>query len=330
MSAGQSAPLGEPAPPGKPAGAEAGPRPIVLLTEHLDDEPAAWLRERCTVVAAAPDSPEFAAVASTASALLVRTYTRVDAAMLDRLPRLRVVARAGVGLDNVDQDACAARKVRVLNTPDANTSAVIEFVTALMLDATRPRLFLSEAVEPARWKELRQELRARKQLRELTLGIWGLGRIGSGVARVGVALGMRVIYHDVLTFDGPRRFGAEPVSREDLCAQSDILTIHIDGRKTNRNAVNADAIGRLRSDVILINTSRGFVLDTIALADFMIAHPAASAFLDVHEPEPFDATYPLLEIENVHLSPHIASSTDLAQKNMSWVVKDLWAALQEP
>lgn len=299
----------------------------MIQTEHLDEESAAWLRERCRLKACSPGDDAFPALLAQCDGLLIRTYTRVTPAFLDLAPRLKVVARAGVGLDNVDLPACAARGVRVISTPDANTSAVVEYVFALLLDATRPRLFLGEAIEAARWNEVRQELRARRQLRELTLGILGFGRIGTSVARVARELGMTVIFHDVRAISPEQRHGAESVSLQELCSRADALTVHIDGRPENRGFVNADVIGRLKSDVILINTSRGFVMNDIALADFMIAHPVAVALLDVHEPEPFDATHPLLEIANVHLSPHIASATDLAQKNMSWVVRDLWAAL---
>ncbi|MFO0375731.1 MAG: NAD(P)-dependent oxidoreductase [bacterium] len=196
-----------------------------------------------------------------------------------------------------------------------------------MLDATRPRLFLQSAVEMERWKELRQELKARRQLRQLTLGIWGLGRIGKRLARVAGALDMRVIYHDVLEIAPEERWGAEPVGREELCERADVLSVHVDGRASNRGLVGTDALGRCKSDVIFINTSRGFVVDNHALADFMLGHPAACAMLDVHDPEPFDGTYPLLEIDNVHLAPHIASATVLANENMSWVVKDVWRVL---
>ncbi len=301
--------------------------PLIIQTEHLDEEAAAWLSARARLEVCAPSDESFAKLAPVAQGLLVRTYTRVDDALLDRLPMLKVVARAGVGLDNVDLRACARRGVRVVSTPDANTRAVVEYVTALMLDATRPRLFLGEPLELARWKEVRSELRASTQLCELTLGLWGFGRIGSAMARVGAALEMRVIYHDLLEIPEARRSGAVPVSRQELCAQSDILSVHVDGRSGNRGLVSTDDFGRMRSGVVFVNTSRGFVVDNHALAAFMIAHPSASALLDVHEPEPFDATYPLLEIENVHLSPHIASATDLAQKKMSWVVRDLWRVL---
>ena len=304
------------------------PKPLVIQTEHLDDEAAQWLSERCDFEKIAyDDEPNFSMALKSASGLVVRTYTQVNAALLDKAPALKVVGRAGVGLDNFDLAACAKRGVAVVHTPDANTRAVVEYVWALLLDATRPRAFLEGALEPARWHEVRGEFKAARQLCQLTLGIYGLGRVGSGVARVAQALNMRVIYHDLREIPVAARYGAEPVSAARLLEEADALSIHVDGRKANRGLLGAEALGRMKGDVIFVNTSRGFVVQNHALAEFMIAHPGACALLDVHEPEPFDATYPLLEIENIHLAPHIASATDLAHANMSWVVKDVWRVL---
>jgi phosphoglycerate dehydrogenase-like enzyme len=303
-------------------------KPKVVVTEHLDEAAFAWLSERAVCERVGLADARLGAVLAEAEGVVIRTYTKVDAGFLARSPRLRVVGRAGVGLDNVDLEACAARGVRVVHTPDANSTAVVEYVLALMLDATRPRGFMPGAVSKARWDELRNELKAKRQVCELTVGILGLGKIGRRVARVLGALGARVIYHDLVEVPAERREGAEPVSREELFARADVVTIHVDGRAANRGNVGAGDFGRCKSEVIVINTSRGFVVDNHALADFMLGHPGACAMLDVHEPEPFDATYPLLEIENVHLAPHIASSTALAHANMSWVVKDVWRVLE--
>lgn len=302
-------------------------RPLAIQTEHLSASAAAWLAERCELVRCNSDAPEFPALLAKGDAMVIRTYTKVDPALLAAAPRLKVVGRAGVGLDNVDLPACAARGVTVCNTPDANTRAVVEYVLALMLDATRPRLFLDRAVTSPRWKELREELKAPRQLCELTLGIWGLGKIGRQVARAAQAINMPVIYYDLQQIPEADRFGATPVSRKELCERADVMTVHVDGRRSNRNLVTIDDFGRMKSNVVFINTSRGFVIDTPALADFMLAHRAAQALLDVHEPEPFGPTYSLLEIPNIHLAPHIASATALANENMSWVVRDVWAVL---
>lgn len=302
-------------------------RPTVLITEALTAEPLAWLGERATVVLAGPGTPEFEAALAIADGLVVRTYTRVDGALLARMPRLRVVGRAGVGLDNIDLDACAARGVAVVSTPDANTDAVVEFVVASMLDATRPRGYLDRALDPVAWNELRADLVAPRQLAGATLGVWGMGRIGSRVARAAGALGMRVGYFDLGEIEPAARYGAEPVPLEALLAGSDFLTVHVDGRASNRGLVGAEAFGRMRDEVVFINTSRGFVVDAQACADFMRARPEAQALLDVHDPEPIPVEYPLLMMPNVYLTPHIASATQRAKDAMSWVVRDVWAVL---
>ncbi|MGP1273218.1 MAG: NAD(P)-dependent oxidoreductase [Phycisphaerales bacterium] len=311
-------------------GPEAGDRPLVIQTEDLDDEAARWLAARVTLVRLGPSDPAFAGAVARAAGLVVRTYTRVDSALLSAAPALRVVARAGVGLDNIDLAACAARGVRVVHTPGANTAAVVEFVVALTVDALRPRVFLERPLGDAEaWQTIRRELTAPRQLADLTLGVIGMGRIGTRVAEVGRSLGMRVLFADL----EPRglTFGRQ-VSLEQVCESADVISVHVDGRPGNRGLLGPDAFGRMRSDVVFINTSRGFVVDAVACAEFMVGHPSACAMLDVHEPEPIGATSPLLDIPNVHLSPHIAGATASAKAAMSWVVRDLWRVLtgEEP
>lgn len=317
--------------------AQAHRPPLVLQTEHLEPEPAAWLRAQGADLVECPHtSPEFAQRLPEADALLVRTYTVVDDALLARAPRLRAIARAGVGLDNIDLDACRARGIPVVHTPGANTRAVVEYVLALTLDALRPRLFLDQAIDPDDWNRLRKELTAPRQIAELTVGILGLGRVGAGVARAFHALDARVLAADVRTPNELRPEArtlvqngtVELVEPHRLYAESDILSIHVDGRSSNRHLVAADALGRMKPDAVLINTARGFVLDPFACAEFMLAHPGACALLDVHDPEPFTAANPLLDLPNVHLAPHLASATRQAKTNMSWVVQDLWRVLQ--
>lgn len=307
-------------------------KPLVIQTEHLDPGAAAWLAHHVELVKCVETDAAFADLLARADGLVIRTYTVVNEALLARAPRLRVVGRAGVGLDNVDLAACAARGVNVVNTPDANTRAVVEYVFALLLDATRPRRGLEAPLPATEWKALREELKAPRQLCELRLGILGLGRIGTQVARAAAALDIPAQYHDLRTIDPAQRHGAEPVALETLLRTSDVLTIHVDGRKSNRGFMGAPLIEQLKHDVILINTSRGFVIDPHALAAFLIAHPHARALLDVHEPEPIPAHHPLLDLPSVRLTPHIASATVLANRQMSWVVKDVWRVLsgEEP
>jgi D-3-phosphoglycerate dehydrogenase len=164
-------------------------------------------------------------------------------------------------------------------------------------------------------------------MNELRLGILGMGRIGRRVAEVARAIGFDVAYHDLAEIPHDQRRGAHAVSAEELFASSDVLTVHIDGRASNRGFVGAGLIERMKADSVFINTSRGFVVDHAALARRLKANPGALAILDVHEPEPIIADNPLLGLENAHLAPHLASRTDAAMEAMSWVVRDVWDAI---
>ena len=301
---------------------------LAIRTEHLDAGAEAWLAERCRVLHADVDDPRFAEHASDVDALVVRTYTTVDDALLDRLPRLRVVGRAGVGLDNIDVAACRRRGVEVVHTPDANTQAVVEYVVALLCDAIRPRLSLGEPVGRERWSEIREEVCGAWQMNELILGILGFGRIGRRVAQVASAIGFTVIYHDLVEVPETDRHGADPVDFERLLRESDVLTIHVDGRDANHGLIDAGILDRVKTDLILINTSRGFVIEEPALATWLERNPTALALLDVHAEEPFTMDDPLLGLANAHLAPHLASRTATAMANMSWVVRDVWRVLQ--
>jgi phosphoglycerate dehydrogenase-like enzyme len=305
---------------------ERMPAPLVIQTERLHPDWANWLAERCTLVRAVPGEVAFEDVIEQAQGIVIRTYTRVADELLARAPALRVVGRAGVGLDNVDLEACARRGVTVVYTPDANTGAVVEYVFAMLFDALRPRTLLSAATDAAGWAAYRREHVAGRQLSDLTLGVYGFGRVGARVARVGSAFGMRVLYHDLLEFPPPRG-EAEPVSRDVLLTESDIVSLHVDGRPSNRHLLAADAFGRMKADAVFVNAARGFIIDAHALADWLRANPDALALLDVHEPEPFPADYPLLGLPNARLSPHLAAGTETANRAMSSVVADVWRVL---
>ncbi len=302
---------------------------IVVQSEHLSDEAAAWLAERCRLRVCPHNDPGFPKAVSDAAGLVLRTYTTVDGRLLDTAARLRVVGRAGAGLDSIDVQACRARGIEVVYTPDANTQAVVEYVVGLLVDAVRPRPTLREPVDTERWRRVRAEAAGQRQLGDLTLGILGLGRVGRRVAAVAGAIGFdRVLYNDLVEIAPHDRSGAHPAPVDALFARSDILSIHVDGRPGNRHFVGAGLIGRMKDDVIFINTARGFVVDSAAMAQFLREHPAAQALLDVHEQEPFDEDYPLLGLPNARLYPHLASRTQSAMRQMSWVVRDVVAVLE--
>lgn len=317
----------EPPPPGGAGSAPGGGgRPLVLVAEPIEREALDWLAERAEVIEAAPLAASPGELAR-AEGLLVRTYTQVAPALLERMPALRVVARAGVALENVDIRACRARGVEVVHAPGANTVAVVEFVLGRMLAMVRPHSRLERAVAEADWHALRTRESRHRELSELTLGVCGFGRIGSQLGRRAAALGMCVLYHDVREIPHDQRHGCEAVSPERLLAECDILSVHVDDRPSNRGLFGEDAFSRLKDDAVFINTSRGFVVDEAALAAWLGGHPHARAVIDVHEREPPPADAPLLGVANAHLTPHVAAGTQRAKAAMSWVVRDLWGVL---
>lgn len=303
-------------------------RPVIIQTEPLAQAAEAWIGERAQVVRAAPSTPEFKTAAQGAQGLVVRTATRVDEELLRQLPTLRVVGRAGVGIESIDQDACGARGVTVVHTPDANTQAVVEFVVGLLSDALRPRPRLERAVNATEWERLRTQAVGATQWNELQVGVLGLGRIGSRVAEVTRAMGCRVRYTDLREIPPTGRHGAEPTPVEALFEMSDVITVHVDGRASNRGFVGSALLDRMKPTATLVNTSRGLVVDTTALAAILRQRPGMRALLDVHEPEPFAAEYPLLGLSNAWLTPHLASRTTTAMEAMSWVVRDVWEVIE--
>ncbi|MFO0857338.1 MAG: NAD(P)-dependent oxidoreductase [Phycisphaerales bacterium] len=303
-------------------------KPLILQTEHLDAAPAAWLAERTELVACKPSDPRFNDLLPKAHALVVRTYTRVDDALLSRATSLRCVGRAGVGLDNIDVEACNRRNIKVVHTPDANTQAVAEYTLCLLCDAFRPRTQLTQALSPENWSKARASHVAPRQLSELTIGVLGFGRIGSRVGQIASAVGAKVLYNDLRDIDAASRHNASPVTLDELLSRSDVLTIHIDPRSSNRHFINAQRLQRCKSNLTLLNTSRGMVIDHAALAAFLKTNAAARGYLDVHDPEPIQQDNPLLTLPNAHLYPHLAAATATAQLNMSWVVRGVWESLE--
>ena len=304
-------------------------KPVVLVTEGSDERPLQWLRGRVKVIESGVDDPGFNEHLKNARGMVVRTYTKVNDALLERAPRLKVVGRGGVGLENIDVPACRRRGVEVVYTPDANTLAVGDFVFGYMLQLLRPWAFFRENVyEPAEFKRIRNTVRGR-QLNELTLGILGMGRVGRRVGKIGASgFGMRVIYNDLMDVHAQLDFSAQAVDKRTLCAEADVLSIHVNMRPGNEDLVGAEQLALMKPTAILINTSRGEVLDARALATAIREKRLAGAALDVFWPEPPKSDFPLLGLENVLLTPHLAARTHTALENMSWVVRDVVEVLE--
>jgi phosphoglycerate dehydrogenase-like enzyme len=301
--------------------------PTVLVTEGSDAKPLQWLREHANVIEVSATDPQFDQHLAQASGMVVRTYTKVNAAMIDRAPNLKVVGRGGVGLENIDVPECRRRNIQVVYTPDANTLAVGDFVFGYLLQLLRPWNFFHEKVYEAKeFKRIRDTVRGR-QLNELTIGILGMGRVGRRVGHIAAGFGMRIIYNDLINVQSQLDFPATTVDKSTLYRESDILSLHVDMRPGNENLVGPAELSQLKPTSVLINTSRGEVLDAAALAQAIQANRLAGAALDVFWPEPPHPDFPLLNLPNVLLTPHLAARTHTALENMSWVVRDVMEVL---
>lgn len=303
-------------------------KPVIVVTEGSDPKPLQWLAERAEVIECADNDPGFSAALARAQGLVVRTYTKVNEAFLVNTPLLKVVGRGGVGLENIDVPACRARGIEVVYTPDANTLAVGDFVFGYMLQLLRPWASFRDSVySPHEFKHIRNT-QCGRQLNELTLGILGMGRVGRRVGSIGTnGFGMRVLYNDIHDVSADVTFNAASVSLDQLLCESDVLSIHIDMRPGNENFISAARLARMKPAAILINTSRGEVLDADALASLLRAGRLAGAAIDVFAPEPPGPDLPLLGLPNVILTPHMAARTATALENMSWVVRDVLGVL---
>lgn len=246
-----------------------------------------------------------------AQALIVRSSTKVNRELLAAAPVLRVVARAGAGVDNVDLAAAAERGVAVMNTPGGNTIAAAEHTFGLMLALARHIPAGAQSLREGRWD---RKLYMGTELYGKTLGIIGLGRIGQAVAQRAQAFGMKTIAYDPLqSVDVFERFRVSAVSLEDLIASSDYIVLHAPANDETYNMINAGTIAKMKDGVRIINTARGTLVDAAALADAIKSGKVAGAGIDVYTTEPPPADYPLIGLDGVVHTPHLGASTREAQ-----------------
>lgn len=246
-----------------------------------------------------------------ADALVVRSATKVTAALINAAPRLRVIARAGTGVDNVDVTAASARGVVVMNAPGANSISVAELAIGLMLALARHVPAADAAMKQGKWEKKKF---LGEELRDKTLGLAGLGRIGQEVARRARAFGMRVVAHDpFIAASVAEDLGVELASIDDVFARADYVSLHLPSTPATRNFVDADRLARSRKGIRIVNTARGDLVDEQALADAIESGHVAGAALDVFEVEP-PADPRLQRLPQVIATPHIAASTREAQE----------------
>ncbi len=250
-----------------------------------------------------------------ADALLVRSATKVDAALLGAAPKLTVVGRAGVGVDNVDVPAASARGVLVLNSPTGNVVSAVEHTFAVLLALLRRIPEASASMAQGRWEKSKF---VGTELAGKTVGIVGLGQVGSRVASRARAFEARVLGHDpFLPAEKAQEMGVPLVPLDTLLAQSDVVTLHSTASDKGKPLIGAAELARMKPTAVLVNVARGSLVDRVALAEALQAKRLAGAALDVFDPEPPDPNDPLPKLPNVVATPHLGASTVEAQERVS-------------
>jgi len=265
-------------------------------------------------LAGAPREKLLAALAD-ADALLVRSATKVDAALLAAGPKLTVVGRAGVGVDNVDVPAASARGVLVLNSPTGNVVSAVEHTFAVLLALLRRIPEAAASMAQGKWEKAKF---VGTELAGKTVGIVGLGQVGSRVASRARAFEARVLGHDpYLPSEKAREMGVPCVPLDELLEQSDVVTLHSTAMGQGKPLLGAAEIGRMKKGAVLVNVARGSLVDREALQAALADGRLAGAALDVFEPEPPDPSDPLPKLPNVVATPHLGASTVEAQERVS-------------
>jgi glyoxylate reductase len=255
-----------------------------------------------------------------AEGILSLLTDRIDGEVMDAAgEQLRVISNHAVGFDNIDVNAATARGIPVSNTPDVLTDATADFAFTLMMSAGRRVLEADRHVREGKWKTWGPMLLLGAELHGATLGLVGLGRIGKAVAHRASGFDMRVIYYD------PKETKPEPGSKasrvdfETLLKESDFISLHTPLTPDTRGLIDSEALSKMKPTAVLVNTSRGPVVDMDALYEALKEKHIFAAGLDVTDPEPLPADHPLLTLENVVVMPHIASASIKARDQMSWM-----------
>ena len=258
-----------------------------------------------------PDEERLIELVKDVEAIVVRSKPKVTRRVIEAAPKLRVIGRAGVGLDNIDLEAAKERGIKVVNSPGASSRSVAELVFGLLLAVARKIAFADRKMREGVW--------AKKQcmgieLEGKTMGVIGFGRIGYNVAKIANAFGMRVLLYDPYpNEERAREVGGTFASLEDLLKESDVVTLHVPLVDATYHLIDEERLKLMKPTAILINAARGAVVDNNALVKALQEGWIAGAGLDVFEEEPLPKDHPLTRLDNVVLTPHIGASTEEAQ-----------------
>lgn len=285
------------------------------------------LRAHGTVLELADASPEaLKAALPEADALLVRAKTHVTARILEAAPRLKVIGRAGSNYDHIDLRVARQKHIEVVYAPHAAVRALVEYTVGLILATMRRLIYFDRHVREGEFETLRHQ--SCRQLSTSTLGLIGMDPVAQGVARVvSQAFGARVLFDDPVdehSGDGP----AERVALNTLLAEADVVSLHLPLTPATRGLLSAERLAMLKPTAIVVNVSRGSLIDTVALAERLKTHLLGGAGIDVYESEPLSAEHALRTAPNCILTPHVGSLTREAADGLFDVVEDVIRVLQ--
>ncbi|MBI4697910.1 MAG: phosphoglycerate dehydrogenase [Nitrospirae bacterium] len=251
--------------------------------------------------------------------LIVRSATKATAEIIGAARNLKVIGRAGSGLDNVDKAAATKSGIVVMNTPGGNTVTTAEHTMALLLSMARQIPQATASMKAGKWEKKKF---MGVEMYNKALGIIGLGNIGSHVAKMAIGMGMNVITYDpYLSEEKARSLGVKVVDLDEVITRSDFITLHIPMTGETKNLINAERISRMKNGVRIVNASRGSIVDEKALHDALKSGKVAAAALDVFEKEPPEGS-PLIGLENFICTPHLGASTEDAQENVAVAISE--------
>src|SRR5438477_5365904 len=252
-------------------------------------------------------------------ALAVRSATKVTKEILEAAQKLRVIGRAGTGVDNIDLAAASRRGVVVMNAPGGNSVSVAEHTVALLLALARQVADASQSTRGGKWEK--KKFASGRELFGKTLGVIGTGNIGALVVQRAKSFGLKVIAYDpFLSAEAAAKLGVELVELADIFKRADAITLHVPLTEQTRNMIAAPQLQQMRRGALLINCARGGLIDEKALADSLRSKHLGGAALDVFETEPPPADHPLFGCENFIATPHLGGSTEDAQQNVAVIV----------
>ncbi len=284
----------------------------ILVSDPVSDKGIAILRQEHDVDVKLKLPPEeLIALIPGYDALVVRSETKVTKAVIAAADNLKVIGRAGVGVDNIDVDAATKKGIIVLNAPEGNTIAATEHTMAMMLSLARNIPQAHQSVKGGEWQRGKF---VGVEMRGKTLGVLGLGRIGTGVAKRALAMEMKVLAYDpFISAEHARALDIELVELDEVLAGADFITLHLPLTPDTKGLFSKDTFKKVKPGVRIVNCARGGVIDEAALAEAIKEGIVAGAAIDVFEKEPIEATNPLIGVDKVVLTPHLGASTAEAQ-----------------